>query len=170
MEINGYPNYLIYPDGRVWSKGGKRHKPTFKKHQKNEKTGYSIIALSNSEKKIRCKTYTIHRLVAQHYIPNPGNKSQVNHIDGNKKNNDISNLEWMTNIENSNSFASNRKNKSGHRNICYDDTLCKKRHWRFTKTYYGKTISRYFINKVDALCYKFIVILKVRSKINNINI
>lgn len=46
------------------------------------------------------KSALIHRLVAQKYIPNPDNKPEVNHKDGNKKNNDVSNLEWCTSLEN----------------------------------------------------------------------
>lgn len=64
---------------------------------KLDKYGYLTIGLSKNQ----CsKWYTIHRLVAIHFIPNPENKPTVNHIDGNKLNNNDWNLEWNTVLEN----------------------------------------------------------------------
>ena len=64
------------------------------KQSLNDK-GYPIVNIAG---KIR----RVHRLVADRYIPNPDNKPQVNHKDGNKLNNNVSNLEWVTNQENRN--------------------------------------------------------------------
>ena len=58
---------------------------------------YFFISLSKNNNQ---KTYVIHRLVALHFIPNSLNKPQVNHIDSDKSNNYIDNLEWCTHSEN----------------------------------------------------------------------
>jgi hypothetical protein len=59
--------------------------------------GYLRVNLSNNRKKL---TIGVSRLVAIAFIPNPENKPEVNHKDGNKLNNHISNLEWVTHLEN----------------------------------------------------------------------
>lgn len=67
------------------------------KPQYNQR-GYQYVYLSISKYK-RIKWY-IHRLVGFHFIPNPENKPQINHKDGNHLNNNVGNLEWVTNKEN----------------------------------------------------------------------
>lgn len=59
--------------------------------------GYYYVNLYKNHKR---KTFTVHRLVATAFIANPENKSQINHIDGNKQNNCINNLEWCNQSEN----------------------------------------------------------------------
>lgn len=59
--------------------------------------GYYIRSLSKNDKR---KTFSIHRLVALAFIPNPENKREVNHINGIKTDNTVSNLEWVTPSEN----------------------------------------------------------------------
>lgn len=63
------------------------------------KNGYEVVTLTNS---FTCKRtcYKIHRLLALSFILNPENKSCINHIDGNKTNNSLNNIEWSTHKEN----------------------------------------------------------------------
>jgi hypothetical protein len=63
----------------------------------NIRTGYYYVRLYDFRK---VKTMLVHRLLAIHFIPNPEGKPMVNHIDGVKTNNKLSNLEWCTAAEN----------------------------------------------------------------------
>ena len=83
--IDGYDNaYRITSDGKVYS--GETLKST-----EIARNGYERVSLWKNGKG---KHYSIHRLVATAFIPNPNNYEMVNHKDGNKQNNDVSNLEW----------------------------------------------------------------------------
>ena len=63
----------------------------------SEGKSYVQVTLS---KKNNYKTKLVHRLVAEAFIPNPNNLSEVNHIDGNKHNNNVNNLEWVSRYDN----------------------------------------------------------------------
>ena len=97
-NIIGYEGlYKIDKDGNIHSSPlSKHHKPRILKPLV-KKSGYTQVCLVKDKIK---KHLSVHRLVASHFIPNPSNKPQVNHIDGNKKNNKVSNLEWCTASEN----------------------------------------------------------------------
>lgn len=80
--------YFITEDGKVFRDG---------RELKIYRGAYSSLKLSTNN---ISKTYTVHRMVAETYIPNPDNKPQVNHWDGNTHNNHVSNLIWATSSEN----------------------------------------------------------------------
>lgn len=85
--INGIKGYKISNYGRV-----KNHKGRITEGH-NHISGYLWVSIAP-------KQYLLHRLVAKVFIPNPENKEQVNHIDGNKQNACVNNLEWCSNVEN----------------------------------------------------------------------
>ena len=161
MEVINYPNYLIYEDGRVWSKPRRGREGMFLKPVKDE-CGYLQVNLCKKGKPK--KTKRIHRLVGIHYIPNPENKRDVHHIDGNKQNNNISNLMWCSQIENCNAFKTiSKNNTSGHKNITYfklNNT------WSFDKRVFGKRYQKYFKTLEEAIIYKeeFIKSINVLDK------
>lgn len=90
-KIDNFPNYSISTHGRV------RNDKTNKMIKILVKGGYCHISLVNTNSK---KSLKVHRLVGIAFIPNPENKTDVNHKDKNKLNNHILNLEWNTRKEN----------------------------------------------------------------------
>jgi hypothetical protein len=149
MEINDFPNYLIYKDGKVWSKKSNK----FLKPQKER--GYFRVGLYNGGKKQIFKK--IHRLVAIHYIPNFENKKEVDHIDRDKTNNRIENLRWATRQEQNENRGIMKNNKSGHKYIGWNNHSK-----RWVVRFHGKNkIQKYFKNKNDAIWFKFYYLLKI---------
>ena len=75
-----------------------------KPYSHKKRWGYCYTSLNY---KWKSKNALSHRIVAIHFIPNPENKPQVNHIDWNKENNAVSNLEWCTDKENKKHWIEN---------------------------------------------------------------
>ena len=85
-------------------------------------SGYKIIILKKPNHKVICKP--IHRLVAEAFIPNPNNLTDVNHKDEDKMNNNVENLEWMAHKDNMNWGEVGKKISAAHRSKTEDDFLC----------------------------------------------
>lgn len=95
-SIEGYEGiYMVSENGDVMRDDSVR-KPHILATLVNN-SGYHTVNLSKNCKQ---KRFLVHRLVAKAFIPNPNNLSEVNHIDCNKNNNSVGNLEWVSRSEN----------------------------------------------------------------------
>ena len=96
MKYKEYPlntNYIAYEDGRIYSKGKKKFLTP-----KLNYDGYHRIQIWKNNK---CRMIQWHKVIAETFLPKPSDKhSVVNHKDGNKTNNNVNNLEWVTQQQN----------------------------------------------------------------------
>lgn len=111
--------------------------------------GYLKVHFKNKERGID-KGLFIHRLIAETFIPNPDKLPQVNHKDGNKKNNNINNLEWCTNLYNQQHAWANCLHKPTKKE--------------------GKKVNQYNLNGELIKSYKSITEASRETKINLSNI
>lgn len=96
-KISRNPNYSVSENGVVKNNNSNK----IKKPHINKKSGYYIVDLWKNNK---AEKVPIHRLVAEAFIQNPENKPTVDHIDGNRLNNNVSNLRWATYSEQNSRF------------------------------------------------------------------
>lgn len=118
--IENYEDYYVTTTGRVYSTKSKKFlKPV------TSNRGYNFVTLFNDYGKQMCY---IHQLVANTYLENPKNKPAVNHIDGDKLNNNLENLEFVTYSENIQhayklGLKSQKKGEDAHRSKLTDDIV-----------------------------------------------
>lgn len=121
-----YKGYFSTPSGKIWSvHRGNGYTETMKEiSQSYFKTGYLGFSISMKGK---IKRVSSHRFIAQCWIPNPDNKSMVNHNDEVKDNNKVTNLEWSTNSENQMHSIKKLRRRLSH-------------HWKILEVNTGKEI------------------------------
>lgn len=123
--------YFIWPDGAIFNSLGIIMKPRLSNQ------GYVVITLNR-------KMLRVHRLIATAFIPNPNNLPEVNHKDGNKQNNEISNLEWVTRSENvQHAYQTGLAKNPGGRSVLTDDEKRYIRdHYLESSAYIANTLGR----------------------------
>ena len=129
--IPNYENYWIFDNGDVYNENTKQIlKGSIGEH------GYRYYRLSKDNKK---KMFYGHRLVAEAFLDNPNNLPVVNHKDGNKLNNNVKNLEWVSYSDNTKAWYEGRTSKKNQRLEYYTEDL-KNEIW---KPYQNYLVSNY---------------------------
>jgi len=146
MEIENFSNYLIYPDGKVFSKKSNKFLKPY-----DTGRGYLSVELGG-------KNHKVHRLVAIHYIPNPENKPEVDHINRNTSDNHIENLRWMTSKENNNNRSGEYKIKTIRKTSTGFMWITKNAKSNMFRRTNCKCKSSQNLSKL--LCYSFFYLLK----------
>ena len=100
-DIKGFEgSYACTKDGKIWSHPLEWKRRTKGKFLKSWLIGNGYESIMLYDKPEHGSKFLVHRLVALTYIPNPKNLTEVNHINGNRIDNRVENLEWMSSIEN----------------------------------------------------------------------
>lgn len=160
-----FPNYWISKNGILLSTKNKKYKIL---KPKIDKDGYLEYRLHVNGKNKYCRA---HRLVAETFLDNPENKSTVNHIDGNKQNNNIDNLEWATYSENNyHRFKVLNCNKYKRNVTLYKDNeiILENVATKNIRPYIGSYpyIKSIYMNEV---LFRYVYIMKPDKKHNNVN-
>lgn len=138
-QITGSSCYITQ-DGKVLAKDLSERSP------KLTLTGYHEISVYFG-KDVGRKYFRLHRLVAEYFIPNPENKPFVNHIDGNKTNNCVQNLEWVThaeNMEHAKNFGLVKRAEDHHNSVLSTpqvELVCKLLEQGYRNTEIAKTVN-----------------------------
>ena len=98
-KIDGYDNYQVSNFGRVKSLNFRRTKKSAILKNTNQSVGYLVVSLGKDGK---LNHFLVHRLVASSFLKNNQNLKEVNHKNGNKKDNNLQNLEWISSSNNKN--------------------------------------------------------------------
>lgn len=151
-RVKSLDREIVYCNGRKDKFKGK-----IKKFSKNN-FGYLHVTLFKNSKSL---TTLVHRLVAKHFIPNPENKPQINHIDNNPANNNVSNLEWVTQQENRNHCVNQSRQKGASKGskhhfaiLSEKDVLAIRKEYKETKISQIKLSNKY--NVSDGCIYAIV--------------
>lgn len=141
--VPNFNDYYINDNGEVFSmKSGVATSIALRKGSK----GYIYVEIWNNNQRKHLK---VHRLVDELFIPNPYNKPCVNHVDGNKNNNNIKNLEWVTDLENHKHAVVNKLHAHGESlwtaKLSNENILFIRTHYKpYDKKYGGIQLSKLF--------------------------
>ena len=144
VRVDDYP-YVFHPNGtflRIWD-GYTKEVKTFK-----NKYGYIQVSLCKNGKQ---KSFKVHRLLATAFIPNPENKSCVDHINGIRDDNRLENLRWVTHRENMLGF---RKDRGKFAIITKGSIYKNGNYWRWHYRISGKNKTKSMTSKEDLEKYR----------------
>ena len=113
-DVYRHPRTITTKTGKVYNYKGASIKGS------NNGNGYFNIKLWDGK---RNHHFYVHRLVAINYIPNPNNLPEVNHIDGNRSNNHVSNLEWCDRTHNVNDYVQKGRGFYANTKVCQYDLM-----------------------------------------------